>query len=233
MNIELAKLELKEKGYCSFNLEDFDKSLIPIIEKYRHTSEKSFKHLINSLRADFQVTNNLISTSKSINQEYKSFEEAEISKFEILKKGLNKNNFSQIWFYSNLKDEDIKLIYDKITKYFYDLSESDELQIELQYTLYDKGCFVKDHIDGKSPVKNYAAILIYLNEKYEKNWGGNLVLKGIKNNKEHIVIPEFGNVAIIDLQNFDINHEVTDVKENIERYAFVSFPFNKKNSVTY
>jgi hypothetical protein len=61
-------------------------------------------------------------------------------------------------------------------------------------------------------------MLIYLNEDYDAQDGGYLVL----NNTEK-VIPTFGRVAIIDLQTFDIPHMVTKVTGGIGRYALLSF----------
>jgi hypothetical protein len=66
--------------------------------------------------------------------------------------------------------------------------------------------------------------LIYLNEEYDENNGGYLVL----NNTEK-VIPTFGRVAIIDLQTFDIPHMVTKVTGGMGRYAMLSFIKRKED----
>jgi Rps23 Pro-64 3,4-dihydroxylase Tpa1-like proline 4-hydroxylase len=134
----------------------------------------------------------------------------------------------QIWLFHNVSDINLTKIYNKITKYFFDLDESEQLNVEISSTLYNDRCFLHDHIDGKSPVKNYASILIYLNENWNGEDGGNLILKG-DDGIEYKVVPEFGRVAMIDLQNFDIYHAVEKVINNKERYCLISFPFNKKN----
>ena len=46
---------------------------------------------------------------------------------------------------------------------------------------------------------------------------------------EYKVVPEFGRVAMIDLQNFDIYHAVEKIINNKERCSLIAFPFNKKN----
>ena len=93
------------------------------------------------------------------------------------------------------------------------MEDSEELSIELSSTLYNDKCFLHDHIDGKSPVKNYASILIYLNENRNEEDGGNLILRG-DDKIDYKVVPEFGRVTIIDLQNFDIYHAVEKIINN-------------------
>ena len=88
-------------------------------------------------------------------------------------------------------------------------------------TLYDDKCLLTNHSDGIQK-NRICAILIYLNENYDEMDGGCLVL----NNTEK-VIPEFGNIAIIDLQSFDVPHMVTEVIGGPGRYTILSF-INKK-----
>ena len=38
-----------------------------------------------------------------------------------------------------------------------------------------------------------------------------------------IIVPELGNIAIIDLDRFDIAHEVTEVIGDLNRYTALSF----------
>ncbi len=228
MNLEETKLHLKEKGYCSFELKDFDESLCKYIEKYKSSTELSRKENYTSLRADF-TGDYWTKIYGNINTDMGSFEAANNRKEEILAEigNANKNMF-QIWLFCSLSDNNIKKIYDKITKYFFDLEDSEELSIELSSTLYNDKCFLHDHIDGKSPVKNYASILIYLNENWNEEDGGNLILRG-DDKIDYKVVPEFGRVAIIDLQNFDIYHAVEKILNNKERCSLIAFPFNKKN----
>lgn len=226
MNLETAKKDLLERGYCSFNLKDFDEESFDYIQKYKCNSEKSLKNLIKSLRADYKNPYQKDS-SENVNKEYKSFEEAENAKWEILNnKSIVRDDFFQIWLYTNINDSGLYKIYDKIIKYFFDLDDKENLSIETSISLYNQGCFLKDHIDGKSPVKNYASVLIYLNENYDENNGGNLIL-----NKKYKVVPEFGTVAMIELQNFDIHHQVEEIINDSERYCLIAFPFNKKNQI--
>jgi len=228
MSIDEAKKHLKEKGYCSFDLKDFDESLFKYIEKYKSSTELSRKENYTSLRADF-TGDYWTKIYGNINTDMGSFEAANNKKEEILDeiKNTNKDMF-QIWLFHNVSDNNLKKVYDKITKHFFDLDDSEELSIELSSTLYNDRCFLHDHIDGKSPVKNYASILIYLNENWNQEDGGNLILRG-DDKIDYKVVPEFGRVAMIDLQNFDIYHAVEKVINNKERCCLIAFPFNKKN----
>jgi len=228
MSIDEAKKHLKETGYCSFDLKDFDESLFKYIEKYKSSTELSRKENYTSLRADF-TGDYWTKIYGNINTDMGSFEAANNKKEKILAeiKNTNKDMF-QIWLFHDVSDNNLKKVYDKITKHFFDLDDSEELSIELSSTLYNDRCFLHDHIDGKSPVKNYASILIYLNENWNQEDGGNLILRG-DDKIDYKVVPEFGRVAMIDLQNFDIYHAVEKVINNKERCCLIAFPFNKKN----
>ena len=228
MSIDEAKKHLKETGYCSFDLKDFDESLFKYIEKYKSSTELSRKENYTSLRADF-TGDYWTKIYGNINTDMGSFEAANNKKEKILAeiKNTNKDMF-QIWLFHDVSDNNLKKVYDKITKHFFDLDDSEELSIELSSTLYNDRCFLHDHIDGKSPVKNYASIIIYLNENWNQEDGGNLILRG-DDKIDYKVVPEFGRVAMIDLQNFDIYHAVEKVINNKERCCLIAFPFNKKN----
>jgi Rps23 Pro-64 3,4-dihydroxylase Tpa1-like proline 4-hydroxylase len=102
------------------------------------------------------------------------------------------------------------------------------------WTCYSEGCFLKNHNDGKcEDYQNVCAILIYLNEEWDESWGGNLVLRNTsdKNNQNiktiHKVIPEFGRVAIIDLEIFDTSHAVDDIIGDHNRCTLLSFATSK------
>lgn len=227
MTIEEAKIKLHKEGYCSFNMSDFDVDLFEIIKKFECDSTKSEKETTTWIRADLAKE----SGKENINKDFIKFDAANKIKEEILSE-LKKDDIFQIWFYG-YPDKDImglRKIYTKLTQYFYDIADDINLNLDISLTMYNDGCFLNDHIDGKSPVKNYASMLIYLNKNWNESDGGNLILKG-NDGIEYKVTPEFGNVAIIDLQNFDVWHQVEEVKNNKERYAIVCFPFDKKNQI--
>jgi hypothetical protein len=108
-----------------------------------------------------------------------------------------------------------------MVKYFFDFDEAQEYTLfSPSISYYEKGCSLGNHSDGTNTGR-ICSLLIYLNEDYDENDGGILILQ----NKEKVV-PVFGRVAIIDLQSFDIPHEVTKVLDGIGRYACISFVKN-------
>lgn len=220
-----AKEHLHKKGYCSFNIGELDLELLNIISKYECNKTKSERENMIFLRGDFSDS----SKENSINTNFKTFEKADKIKDEKLSL-LKKEDIVQIWLYGHPKEgnDSLRKLYTELTKYFYDIDESVDLNLDISISLYNKGCFLNDHIDGKSPVKNYASILVYLNKDWKEEDGGNLILRG-DDGIDYKVVPEFGTVAIIDLQNFDIYHQVEEVVNDVERYTIICFPFDKKN----
>lgn len=222
-----AKEHLHKKGYCSFNIADLSSELFDIVNKYKCNKTQSQREHMTFLRGDFSTS----SGEASINTNFKFFDEA--NKLKDSKLGLlDKNDIVQIWLYGHPKDgnDSLRILYTELTKYFYDIDDTVDLNLDISISLYNKGCFLNDHIDGKSPVKNYASMLVYLNEDWKAEDGGNLILRG-DDGIDYKIIPEFGNVAIIDLQNFDIYHQVEQVVSDVERYTIICFPFDKKNLV--
>ncbi len=222
-----AKEHLHSKGYCSFNIGDLSKDLLSIVEQYKCDNISSQRENMTFLRGDFSTP----SGHDGINTNFKFFEKANELKDEKLSL-LKKEDIVQIWLYGHPKEgnNSLRKLYTELTKYFYDIDDSVDLNLDISISLYNKGCFLNDHIDGKSPVKNYASMLVYLNKDWKEEDGGNLILRG-DDNIDYKVVPEFGTVAIIDLQNFDIYHQVEQVINDVERYTIICFPFDKKNLV--
>ena len=234
MRIEESKIFLKEKGYTSFNLKDFNLDYYNLLLPFKCNETHNLKKELKGLRASYIKTN--------INKDsYNSFEEAEFEKNELIKTMDNidsKNlGFHQIYYqmhlgqvFHNVTGESnefnpfYKKIISDITRYYFDIDESIELLSASTYlTYYDKGCVLDNHSDGTGTGR-ICALLIYLNEDYDKNDGGILVLEN-----EYNVLPIFGNVAIIDLQSYDIQHAVSKVTGGIGRYAILSFVKAKEN----
>ena len=227
MNILEAKEHLHKNGYCSFNIAELSSELYDIVSKYKCNKIESQRENMNYLRADFVQS----VEEEGINGDCKTFEEANKLKDEKIL-SLKKDDIVQIWLYGypTYGSNSLRKLFKELTKYFYDIDDDTDLNLDISISLYNKGCFLNDHIDGKSPVKNYASMLVYLNEDWKEEDGGNLILRG-DDGIDYKVIPEFGTVAIIDLQNFDIYHQVEQVVNDVERYTIICFPFDKKNLV--
>jgi hypothetical protein len=250
MTISEAKEKLKKDGYTSFELKDFNEEFYNFLLPLKCNEEKNLKHKYKHLRADggFHFEDYREDTSKpkiKLQDSFDSFESASKKKNDIVDMIKNDSGciMSQLWYYcdmnqiiaSDIPNNDIdylihepiskfqKYVYN-ITKEFFDFEDSQEFVLFAPMsTYYDKGCVLANHGDGTGTGR-VCAMLIYLNEEYDENDGGILIL----DNKEK-VIPTFGKVAIIDLQSFDIQHQVTEVTGGIGRYALLTFVKKKED----
>jgi Rps23 Pro-64 3,4-dihydroxylase Tpa1-like proline 4-hydroxylase len=244
MTLDESKNLLKTKGYTHFDLKDFNKEHYDTLLPFKCNETKNLKRLIKGVRADIAGSNNLPEFKIRVSKEFDTIEEAIDVKEEILKNHLEnkkkeeypKNGFGQVYYqssfggiFSKVTNDDgdanwqlyLDIVND-IVKYYYDLDESVTFDYITSATYYDNGCFLTKHSDGTGTGR-ICALLIYLNEEYNENDGGILIL-----NNEEKIIPTFGKFAIIDLQSFDVPHEVTEVTGGIGRYAVLSFVSKKK-----
>ena len=230
MTIEEAKEKLKKEGHTSFELSDFDKDLYNFLERFKCNEENNLKSICTTLRVD--TTDSQIYRNAA---ELESYEAAAEKKNELLKLIENDGlDVMQMWYYADLSkilpqhnyitketNKDYYYLKNQIKNmmtYFFDFEETqDFVFFAPTFTYYDNGCMLKNHSDGTNTGR-VCALLIYLNEEYDENDGGILIL-----NDEEKVVPKFGKVAIIDLQSFDIKHQVTKVTGGIGRYAFLTF----------
>ncbi len=249
MNIKEAKEKLKKDGYTSFKLEDFDKDFFNFLLPLKCTAESNIKDECSILRVNVKHDNkkdiaDLVSKLNNSN-EFPTHQTAKEYGDKIIEKVGDSVMMSQIWYYTDMNRivapdkrkigaswlidsknarEDIENYIKNIVTYFFDFEETQEYSLFAPcFTYYDMGCLLRNHSDGTGTGR-ICALLIYLNETYDENDGGLLVL----NNHEK-VIPTFGNVAIIDLQSFDISHMVTKVTGGIGRYAVLTFVKTKEN----
>lgn len=232
MNIIESKEKLKKDGYTWFELNEFDIDFYNKLLPIKCNSENNIKEIMTYLRADINYKDGR--RYKSIQNDYTTLEKAMEEKNKLVDMLSKPNDFykSQIWLYamvnklfdiSKMDMETYKRFIKKIVDFFYDFDKSQEYKHIFDVTYYDKGCFLANHSDGTGTGR-VCALLIYLNEDYDENDGGILIL----NNKEKVV-PKFGRVAIIDLQTFDIPHMVTEITGGIGRYALLTFVSKKEN----
>ena len=228
-----AKEHFLSKGYCTFNIKEFDLEFFEFINDFLICNdEKNLSEFI--LRGRFD------SKDLQTNFEYQTFEEMENYKKDLIEKydGYYEDKktpyITQCWYYSHpdnahrylKKNKDYKVadlqeyLSDKIgniVKYFYNLPKNSKLNNnELLFSLYNKDCRFVQHQDGVGV--NYCSILIYLNENYKSENGGLLLL-----NDENIV-PEIGKVVIMDLSKHAIRHGVSVVTGDVGRFAILCFP---------
>jgi Rps23 Pro-64 3,4-dihydroxylase Tpa1-like proline 4-hydroxylase len=220
MNIsfETAKEHFLEHGYCNASLKDIDLDFYNYLET-NFISDNNLQDKFHQLRFDSEVFKTVYRSS------IETYEDARLKKEEFL--NLYKDGYiTQCWYISHAIDKNQHNVISKgiynICKYFYDLKETDS--IDTQETLlsyYDKGCRFSPHKDAATI--NLCSIIIYLNKNYNKEHGGLLLLNGEE------IVPEFGNVGLMDLSKHDISHGVTKVTEGNGRYAILSFAKLKSN----
>jgi hypothetical protein len=95
------------------------------------------------------------------------------------------------------------------------------------FTLYEDGHFIGDHVDGNNPGR-VCVIIMYLSSEseYNKDGGGELVIK-TNSDKEYTIKPILGTFSLLDFSESDLHHQVNMVKNGFKRYAFINF-FNLK-----
>lgn len=221
--LNLIKEEFLKKGYCKIPVNIIDEEFYSfLLENLKCNENKDLKNIFHTFRFD----SNKLETR--VIDENATFEELNSQKEELY--SLYKNdNISQIWFMNtdvqnvanslNIKDlkNKLQIGLNKIVKFLYDLEEKDIVHPELQFSYYNKNCKFTAHTDG-----TYSGLLcsmiLYLNENYNKENGGLLILN------DELITPEFGICAIMDLTKHDIRHGVTEVLDGNGRFAILSFP---------
>jgi Rps23 Pro-64 3,4-dihydroxylase Tpa1-like proline 4-hydroxylase len=91
------------------------------------------------------------------------------------------------------------------------------------FTLFEEGNLIKEHRDGRNPGR-ICALMIYLNENWKENDGGELVLID-KQGEKQIITPKYGNIVILDFTKEDNNlsHEVLRVNGEFKRWTYLHF----------
>jgi hypothetical protein len=231
MTKEEIKNKLRTEGYCYFHISDFDEKYEESFKKHMIPADDSkYKKLMSGIRLDITnrelLSDTILSdlfdeTGNSKMYNAGSYEEAELIKNYIRNTHLKEDIF-QIWHWNagdfSMEVENYyKPYFEKFARYFYDLNADDKLKFNSQFTMYSNRCFLQNHKDGKVDGR-LCVVLLYLNEEYDKSNGGLLIL-----NTQERVLPKIGNIAILDLGEFDIEHQVTEVVGKQNRYCVLSF----------
>jgi hypothetical protein len=248
MTIEQSKEKLKKEGYTWLELSEFNPEFYNFLLPFKCNEENNLKDKLTSLRCDakkheYQTNDSDGTTSENLvfliklADDFKTFEEASEKKEELVETFKKDTNiiYSQIWYYRDLNqiiDDSKYPKYEEyiknLVKYYFDFEETQEFVLFAPTaTYYDLDCVLKNHSDGTGTGR-ICALLIYLNEDYDAQDGGCLIL-----DNRDVVVPKFGRVAIIDLQTFDIPHMVTKVTGGIGRYAMLSFVKRKEDEFVH
>lgn len=231
MTKEEIKQNLRANGYCSFHISEYEPAYESAFKKHMITENDSkYKRLMSGIRLD--VTNKDLMDDIIISDMYDSdkqskmynagtYENAQKIK-DYIRTTHPKEDIFQIWFW-NAGDKGMSIenyyasYFEKMARYLYDVEPSQKLKHNAQFTLYNNKCFLQNHKDGKVDGR-LCVILAYLNEEYDEANGGLLIL-----NSNEKVLPKIGNIAILDLSKFDIEHQVSEVVGNKNRYCVLSF----------
>ena len=132
---------------------------------------------------------------------------------------------SQSWFQGQINSnsemfEPIYDIYENVIKTFYNIPNEYFLNLKkngVGLTCFEEDDFIIQHQDGQNDGR-YAAMLIYLNDDWKPNYGGQIIL-----NNNVTVEPEFGKVVLFDFTKNNIIHEVIEPTSNVSRFATLTF----------
>lgn len=233
MNIDFndAKDHFIKHGYCQFSLKDFDIDFYNFLDKFLACDvDNNLREMFHIFRFD----------SNEIEIRYESPTNSHIDarqkQRELYDKLTTDSKLSQCWYvqcdpdkvqsFFSKNNPDFKhinvnkLIESKtndILKYFYDnVDDKTIIHDQLSFSLYDIDNLFRAHSDDISV--NLCSIIIYLNKDYKKENGGLLELN------DEPILPELGNVALMDLSKHSIKHGVTKVVSGPGRYAIFNFP---------
>lgn len=133
---------------------------------------------------------------------------------------------SQSWFQGQIDGntstifEPLYDAYESIIKNFYDIPEHYYTNLKkhgMGITCFEKNDFIIKHRDGQNEGR-YAGMLIYLNDDWDSNDGGQIVL-----DNKSVVNPEFGNIVLFDYTKNNIIHEVIEPSVGKSRFASLTF----------
>jgi Rps23 Pro-64 3,4-dihydroxylase Tpa1-like proline 4-hydroxylase len=147
---------------------------------------------------------------------------------EYMIKKMQDCDFYPTWVFGTSMDEEIDNLINGdvisifqenfVKKYYSDKNYKSYMKnVKLQF--YDKDCEIKLHDDGK-PANRICVFLYFLNNEWNEDNGGHLILYN-KNNEKIKINPTFPNFVVLD-SDLNLFHEVEKVNKNI-KYNIVSF----------
>lgn len=207
MNDYLSKI--KQDGYLVLDLsKDFNistdklKEFDEILNYYKQNHKTLFKEVF------FHTEKRKISSFS----EFKDITETEFKHYDT-------NRWFQLWRYTALDNNKghhffMNSILKKIVKTIYN-KVADEFLTNV--TSFTEKCGIKPHKDAGNDDR-VCGILMYCNDTWQKEWGGNLVI-----NDEHTILPIKNTVIVFDYTENNIKHEVTKVEANRNRFCVTTF----------
>jgi Rps23 Pro-64 3,4-dihydroxylase Tpa1-like proline 4-hydroxylase len=227
--------KFREDGYLLDSLENYN-DLIDL-EKFKDIKLKiDNKNIKRFSRYDYWYKFNDLSYMEEIVYEnfLKRDGDLNIADFiyqkshEYIIKKMQDCDFYPTWVFGTSMDEEINnLINGDIIsnfqenftrKYYWDKNYKSYIKnVKLQF--YDKHCEIKLHDDG-NPTDRICVFLYFLNNEWNSENGGHLILYN-KNNEKIKINPVFPNFVVLD-SDLNLFHEVEKVNDNM-KYNIVSF----------
>ena len=230
----MVREELTTKGCLFGHLSDINPSLIEELDKL-----KSIRNPHNFTRVTHSY-NKVVPSQATTTQ---SYDEAEKVKNIHLAGNRDGKLWQTFFTWSTEHKELVELrnrlvptmrhLFLEVFKYAYGeemldkIWEINEGNVNLSH--FNKDCWIDTHADGGSK-KLICNMLIYLNDDWTEEDGGELVVEG-----KYRQQPLFGNFAVLDFMNVNPMHAVTPIKtEDFHRYTIltgISWAENYFNSI--
>jgi hypothetical protein len=143
-------------------------------------------------------------------------------------KKIEECNYYPTWVYGLSMDENITNrlhsstfwdFQEKFVKKYYPEKTFNKFNGANRLQFYDEGCEIKLHDDGQ-PENRICVFLYFLNDEWDEENGGYLILKDL-NGDDIRITPTFPNFVVLD-SNKNLFHELEKVKKGI-KYNIVSF----------
>lgn len=215
----MIREELKTKGCLFGHLSDIDSSLLDELRKLDVIKNpENFRRVTHS--------GSLIKGSNEATA-CNTYEEANQIKELHLKTNKGKGLWQTFFTWdSNTQNKEeyipiMRNIFLEVFKYSYGEEYLDKIWeingTNVNLTHFNKDCFIDAHADGGGK-RMICNILVYLNDNWTEEDGGELVIEGGYTQK-----PIFGNFAVLDFMHINPKHSVIPIKtENFDRYTILT-----------
>jgi len=140
--------------------------------------------------------------------EMMTYEEACATKDRFIKE---KENLVQIWLY-NYEYQEKSIIEYAFPKLETIWPEYKLIKNGFELAVYNKDCFIANHNDGKDN-RRICILICYLSKDWEKGKGGELQIIDLEGNVIEVE-PKFGNFAIFNFIEANLQHEVKKITDN-------------------
>lgn len=135
----------------------------------------------------------------------------------------------QIWLQTS-SELNLNLFFNlrlKISDELYQYRRDDKRRQNGILTMFKNGGFIEEHQDAGENSQRLCVLTFYLNNSYDMNNGGDLVIT-TKMGENIIIPPKIGTCVILDFTGNDgvlrnnLKHGVTPIKNNFSRYTYLS-----------